>query len=308
VGIRSASLSYGVDSTRQKFTSKERDLETNLDYFLARYYSSTQGRFTSPDEFIGGPEELFIFAGAASANPTFYADLTNPQSLNKYQYTYNDPLSYTDPDGHCPVCPAYYYEYYVKPKLQEVDAKITQIKNDLASYGRGLGKTFANAVIDPANAYAVATGKEPIPRYEPDNEVEAMAMNSGDKLILLSGGLGKGVPVNVAAAEGKGSAVVAGGVARKAGGALTEPTLPAKTIVEQGGVKIVHYTASGDHGPAHLHVTGNGAEVRIGQNGKPLKNNPELSAAQQKVVNENKAVIRRAVDKIQRYHKFQNLP
>ena len=27
-------------------TQKERDIETNLDYFLARYYSSTQGRFT----------------------------------------------------------------------------------------------------------------------------------------------------------------------------------------------------------------------------------------------------------------------
>ncbi|HEV8370417.1 MAG TPA: RHS repeat-associated core domain-containing protein [Pyrinomonadaceae bacterium] len=36
-------------------TSKERDNETGLDYFLARYYSSAMGRFTSPDEFTGGP-------------------------------------------------------------------------------------------------------------------------------------------------------------------------------------------------------------------------------------------------------------
>jgi RHS repeat-associated protein len=93
VEIRSASNGYGVDSARQKFTGKERDVETGLDYFLARYYSNAQGRFTSPDEFTGGPDELFIFADAASANPTFYADLTNPQSLNKYQYTYNSPLS-----------------------------------------------------------------------------------------------------------------------------------------------------------------------------------------------------------------------
>jgi hypothetical protein len=142
-------------------------------------------------------------------------------------------------------------------------------------------------------------------RYEPSNEVQAMAMNTGNKLAVLSAGLTKAGPVNVAMAEGKG-AVVASGVARKAGGALTEPTLPAKTIVEQGGVKIVHYTASGDHGPAHLHVTGKGPEVRIGQNGKPLKNNPELSAAQQNVVNENKAAIRKSVDKIQRYHRFHN--
>jgi hypothetical protein len=41
-----------------------------------------------------------LFTAMASANPTFYADLTNPQSLNKYQYCYNNPLRYTDPDGH----------------------------------------------------------------------------------------------------------------------------------------------------------------------------------------------------------------
>ena len=47
-------------------------------------------------------DELYNFAEDASDNPTFYADLTNPQSLNKYQYTYNNPLNLVDPDGHCP--------------------------------------------------------------------------------------------------------------------------------------------------------------------------------------------------------------
>jgi len=33
-------------------------------------------------------------------NPIFHANLRNPQSLNKYQYCYNNPLLYIDPDGH----------------------------------------------------------------------------------------------------------------------------------------------------------------------------------------------------------------
>src|SRR5438067_6027092 len=108
-GGRMAAQGYSAsDGVRQHFTQKERDNETGLDYFLARYYSSTQGRFTSPDEFTGGPDELYSFADDASDNPTFYADLRNPQSLNKYQYSYNNPLRYVDPNGHdpCPECAA----------------------------------------------------------------------------------------------------------------------------------------------------------------------------------------------------------
>jgi RHS repeat-associated protein len=100
-GGRTTAQGYaGGDGVRQQFTQKERDIETGLDYFGARYYASTQGRFTSPDQFTGGPRELFDFSAIAQDNPTFYADLTQPQSLNKYQYCLNSPLSYLDPDGH----------------------------------------------------------------------------------------------------------------------------------------------------------------------------------------------------------------
>ena len=95
--------SASSDDTRKKFATYQRDVETGLDFAQSRYYSAMHGRFTSPDEFKGGPDELFDFEEDASDNPTFYADLENPQSLNKYQYGYNNPYKYNDPTGHCPL-------------------------------------------------------------------------------------------------------------------------------------------------------------------------------------------------------------
>ena len=83
-------------------SGKERDAESGLDYFLARYYSAAQGRFTSPDEFKGGPDDALTGGDISQPGPLPYADISNPQSLNKYAYTYNNPLRYTDPDGHSP--------------------------------------------------------------------------------------------------------------------------------------------------------------------------------------------------------------
>jgi RHS repeat-associated protein len=102
VGQRTIALGYGAtDNTTKKFTAKERDSESGLDYFLARYYSSAQGRFTSPDEFRGGPDEFWVLgSGDKEKQALPYADIRNPQSLNKYHYSLNNPLRYVDPDGH----------------------------------------------------------------------------------------------------------------------------------------------------------------------------------------------------------------
>lgn len=79
----------GTSTTTHKFTGKERDAESGLDYFGARYYSSAFGRYLSPD-------------WSAAPSPVPYADFTNPQTLNLYTYVANNPLNSTDPDGHCP--------------------------------------------------------------------------------------------------------------------------------------------------------------------------------------------------------------
>jgi RHS repeat-associated protein len=65
------------------FTGKERDTESGNDYFGARYYASSMGRWLSPD-----PLYLELHR------------LTDPQQLNLYSYVRNNPLSLTDPDGH----------------------------------------------------------------------------------------------------------------------------------------------------------------------------------------------------------------
>jgi RHS repeat-associated protein len=101
-GLRQGVTGYGTDAAvSQKFTSKERDAESGLDFFESRYYSSAQGRFTSPDEFKGGFLDAFSGQAAFQPGPLPYADISDPQTLNKYAYVRNNPLRYTDPTGHC---------------------------------------------------------------------------------------------------------------------------------------------------------------------------------------------------------------
>ena len=82
IGGRTAVQGYVLDSVRQKFTQKERDTESGLDYFLARYYSSAQGRFTSTDPIMITSDRLL-----------------DPQQINLYGDTRNDPLNLLDPTG-----------------------------------------------------------------------------------------------------------------------------------------------------------------------------------------------------------------
>ena len=75
----------GSDVNQLHFTGKERDTESGNDYFDARYYASSMGRFLSPDD------------------PILYQDKEDPQTWNLYNYVGNNPLNRVDPNGHLTV-------------------------------------------------------------------------------------------------------------------------------------------------------------------------------------------------------------
>ncbi len=84
VGTRSTSQKYsssGVDNVRQRYTGYQKDTETGLDFAEARMYENRHGRFTAPDPLL------------SSASPL------DPQTFNRYTYTGNNPVNFTDPAG-----------------------------------------------------------------------------------------------------------------------------------------------------------------------------------------------------------------
>ena len=81
------STSGSCDPSAKYFTGKERDWESNLDNFGARYYSSQIGRFMSAD-------------WSATPAPVPYANFSNPQTLNLYAIVSDNPETFADLDGH----------------------------------------------------------------------------------------------------------------------------------------------------------------------------------------------------------------
>ncbi len=67
-------------NARYKFTGKELDESTDLYFYEARYYDPNLARFITPDAFVQNPFDY--------------------ESLNRYTYTRNNPIIYTDPSGH----------------------------------------------------------------------------------------------------------------------------------------------------------------------------------------------------------------
>ena len=70
----------GAIATDRRYTGQRQEIGLGLYDYNARYYDPSLGRFIQADTLVPSP--------------------ANPQSLNRYAYTLNNPLRYTDPSGH----------------------------------------------------------------------------------------------------------------------------------------------------------------------------------------------------------------
>jgi RHS repeat-associated protein len=115
VGNRSSIPGYSItDSIRQKFTGYQRDEETGLDFAQARYYSNINGRFMSVDPFRGSTK------------------VGNPQTLNLYSYTLNNPINFTDPLG-------------LEPEKKE--GFFSKVGKAFKAFGKGVANKVSSTVV-----------------------------------------------------------------------------------------------------------------------------------------------------------------
>ncbi|TLV03582.1 RHS repeat domain-containing protein [Dyadobacter luticola] len=261
---------------RYNFLAKETQIGSGYIDLSRRFYDQAIGRFLQVDPVIGGQEDQSV-----------------------YQYGWNDPILRSDPDGACPNCPnngmsfveniywdardrALSATYTVGTYLESLISNDVSVKKINVKYSES-GRQFEIANIEGDKHLAAFIGVLDIASAIPSSNI------AGSLLAKIGGAKG-------AVSEIVGPTIKQ--ISRKLNGAITEPILPPKTIVSKDGVNIVHYTKSGDHGPPHLHVKGGGPETKIGQNGKPLRNNPSLTFEQQSIVSDSKKEIKNAIKKI----------
>ena len=84
---RFQSLPASLEDDPYKFSQKELDAESGLQYFETRYLDGSLGRFLGVDPALA---------------MSFHLVFENPQRLNAYSYSLNRPLTYVDSNGRSP--------------------------------------------------------------------------------------------------------------------------------------------------------------------------------------------------------------
>ena len=131
----------GPTGDPRRFTGKERDAETELHYFGARYYRNVWGRFTSVD-----PYNIF---NEADSQEELLAFLANPQNWNRYTYVLNRPQNLTDPDGRYP---------QLLPILQKIGPTVLNFLRQsyyavIRAIGSPAGREIAQNIAEVAAGY-----------------------------------------------------------------------------------------------------------------------------------------------------------
>jgi len=194
----------GSDATENHYTGKERDSESGNDYFGARYYASSMGRFMTPDS-------------ASNPQAVPYASYANPQTLNLYSYVRNNPLNDGDADGHCDLFCASSIVWGIFQGIQRDGGVRPYLKN----VGTGILKGAGSAVVNTTKLAAVAANPAtaaslltPGPKaLRPSNATQAQASIATQVILPAAAGVAAGALIGAAgetsgAAEG-GSAAAA---------------------------------------------------------------------------------------------------
>jgi len=74
----------GTTPTERHYTGQIEESGFGLYFYNARWYDSSLSRFIQADTIIPQPG--------------------SPQGWDRYAYTNNNPVKYSDPSGHCPIC------------------------------------------------------------------------------------------------------------------------------------------------------------------------------------------------------------
>jgi RHS repeat-associated protein len=172
----------GSDGDAYHYAMLDHDYSSDTDHAQFRQYSSTPGRWMSPDPYSGSYH------------------MRNPQSFNRYTYALNNPVSYVDPKG-------LYFDVGGCDDYDDDGNCYSDSDSD------GAGSTTANTVIvydQNGNEYTI----------DPDGSITpvdgtSISVNSGDSdSVGLMGVSGPGAPNNACSSALKAANRSAAGVAR----------------------------------------------------------------------------------------------
>lgn len=238
------------------------DKETDLYYLNSRYYDPEVGRFLSADS-LG------------------YMDPERVNGLNLYAYCNNNPVMYIDPDGTL----AGVIIGIIIGAIAVIGAitigtiaGVTAASNGAGGWGiigSALLGALVGAIIGAIIGFVLVVMA---PAIEAGASAIGAATAGG---AAVAGVSATGALVAGGAAVTVGAVVVAGtAIAVRAGMAI------GNIVFAQTGRSGGYYGERwpGDHKPDHVHLKGNGINVRIGRDGKPLPGEKPLSAQARKAL------------------------